>query len=219
MNTTNVCSLLINSGYRGCATPDGCATVWSSNALNRIATTENERLVNKLREEYLLERREQGREMYIREWAGTEGDIYRAENRGDGDIIMLPEVSPFRESNRNALHINWTSNAFALKRGIIGNANRKAKERIATKGEREKKREVKRYASDSINWINGSFERVSTLNQNSYTLILYTLRLFPDIFHLMTLKWIMTVTVDQNWPSFVLKFLFEYLKRSFKRYA
>lgn len=141
MNTTNVCSLLINSGYRGCATPDGCATVWSSNALNRIATTENERLVNKLREEYLLERREQGREMHIREWAGIEGDIYRAENRGDGDIIMLPEVSPFRESNRNALHINWTSNAFALKRGIIGNANRKAKERIATKGEREKKRE------------------------------------------------------------------------------
>lgn len=64
---------------------------------------------------------------------------------------MLPEVSPFRESNRNALHINWTSNAFALKRGIIGNANRKAKERIATKGEREKREEVKRYASDSIN--------------------------------------------------------------------
>lgn len=28
---------------------------------------------------------------------------------------MLCEVSPFRASNRNALHINWTSNAFALK--------------------------------------------------------------------------------------------------------
>lgn len=140
MNTTNVCSLLINSGYRGCATPDGCATVWSSNALNRIATTENERLVNKLREEYLLERREQGREMYIREWAGIEGDIYRAENRGDGDIIMLPEVSPFRESNRNALHINWTSNAFALKRGIIGNANRKGERENCDEGRKREER-------------------------------------------------------------------------------
>lgn len=75
------------------------------------------RVRDKLREEYLLEEREsreQGREMYIRECAGIEGDIYRAGNRGDGDI-MLCEVSPFRASNRNALHINWTSNAFALK--------------------------------------------------------------------------------------------------------
>lgn len=92
--------------------------VWSSNTFNRIATGENEIARDKLREEYLLEwreSREQGREMDIREWAGIEGDIYRARNRGDGDIIMLCEVSPFRASNRNALHINWTSNAFTLK--------------------------------------------------------------------------------------------------------
>lgn len=75
------------------------------------------RVRDKLREEYLLkgrESREQGTEMYIRKWAEIEGDIYQVGNRGDGDI-MLCEVSPFRASNRNALHINWTSNAFALK--------------------------------------------------------------------------------------------------------
>lgn len=41
---------------------------------------------------------------------------------------MRCEASPFRASNRNALHINWTSNAFALKqvqlRRQIGNRDR-----------------------------------------------------------------------------------------------
>jgi hypothetical protein len=38
------------------------------------------------------------------------------ENRVGGDIVMHCETSPFRASNRDALHINWTlSSAFALK--------------------------------------------------------------------------------------------------------